>query len=148
MNAETFAIYREFGERRREAAPGSLEHKSGGIILELCAEVDRQRALSQRNLEAYWEEQGKTTNAERDSYIAKFRTLERDWQLEREQVVLMTQRAEAAEAKLAAVPMADIQRMTGCEAHTEGTELAKIRVQEWLRKNGRHGFWPPEDFRQ
>jgi hypothetical protein len=45
-------------------------------------------------------------------------------------------------AKLDAVPMDDIQRMQGCEAHTEGTEWAKIRVREWLAKNGRHGMWP------
>lgn len=40
--------------------------------------------------------------AERDDYIAKFRDLEHELQLERGQVVLMQQRAETAEATIAA----------------------------------------------
>ena len=61
----------------------------------------------------------------------------------REQLTAMTARAEAAEAKLAAVPVDDIQRMQGCEAHTKRTEWAKIRVANWLLQQGRRGY-PPE----
>lgn len=46
------------------------------------------------------------------------------------------------ETELAAVPMDDIQRMQGCEAHTDGTDLAKVNVRIWLEANGRFGMWP------
>lgn len=59
--------------------------------------------------------------------------------IEAERLELRRQLAEC-QAKLAAVPMADIQRMQGCEAHTEGTEWAKIRVRQWLEQNGRRGI--------
>ena len=37
----------------------------------LCQEVGRQRNLSQQNLEAYWEEQGKTNEAKRRAETAE-----------------------------------------------------------------------------
>lgn len=46
------------------------------------------------------------------------------------------------EAQISAIPMDDIQRMQGCEAHTDGTELAKVNVRIWLEANGRFGIWP------
>lgn len=64
--------------------------------------------------------------------------IERISQLESEIAEL---RVKAAEWD--AVPLDDIQRMQGCEAHTEGTELAKVNVRIWLeRRHKRFGIWP------
>ena len=66
-----------------------------------------------------------------------------EWAQGIQHATVFRERAEAAEAKLAAVPLDDIQRMQGCEAHTKRTEWAKIRVANWLLQQGRRGY-PPE----
>jgi ribosomal protein S27AE len=56
------------------------------------------------------------------------------------QLTAAQQRIAELEAQLAAVPLDDIQRMQGCEAHTKINEWAKIRVANWLRQQGRYGY--------
>lgn len=75
---------------------------------------------------------------ERDDYRSKFRDLEHELQLERGQVVLMTERKEAAEAVLASIPMAPLLRFVeAILMRGQPLQFDVDAVERWLQADGR-----------
>ncbi len=71
---------------------------------------------------------------ERDDYRSKFRDLEHELHLEREQVVIQQQRAEKAETQLTAVPVDALRRVlfTGYRTNAQIAADADA-INNWLQ---------------